>query len=65
MTIDWLKVDKELEEEGWSLSIIKAHGQCRVTYLHIVHLPHSGQGKSIAEAMIAAQAKMGDGQNDC
>ena len=56
--MSWLRVDKKLEEEGWSLSIIKAHGQCRATYLHAVHMPVSAEGGSIAEAMRKAQAKM-------
>ena len=60
----WIDTDKQLEAEGWSLSIIKAHGQCRVTYLHVVHLPVSAEGQTIAESMSKAQAKMGEVRNE-
>ena len=42
--IQFTKIDKQLQEEGWNLLLTRHHDQWRCHYSHIAHLPCSAVG---------------------
>ncbi len=60
--IEFLGIDKELEEEGWNLLLIRSHEQWRCHYSHVAHLPCSAVGLDRDAVIAAAQRKVREGK---
>ncbi len=42
--MNWIEIDKQLQDEGWQLTLIRHGPDWRCHYSHVAHLPEAAHG---------------------